>query len=109
MAAVGHVEHVIKESILLAPHACAIVTQMIDGICDVQEMLPELAGYVFIRGIFVRKLEGDCQQVEAVHGHPAGSIRLLDESSHRERRTSIEDADVIQSKKSTLEDVSAFG
>ena len=74
MAAVRQVQHVIEEAVFFIPQFHAVVAQMIHRVRDVDEMLPELAGYVFVNRIFTRQLHRNCQQVERVHRHPAGAV-----------------------------------
>src|SRR6266566_1787549 len=81
---------------------------MVNGVSDIKEVLPELAGYVFICRILFGQLHGDGKHVEAVHSHPAGSVRLFDVATGWKRSASIEDADVVQSEKPALEDIAAF-
>ena len=46
--AVGQVQHVVEEAVLLIPQARAVVAEMVHGVGDVEEVLPELAGDVFV-------------------------------------------------------------
>ena len=81
---------------------------MVHGVGDIEEVLPEFAGYILIRRIFARQFEGDRHQVQGVHGHPAGTIGLLDIFASVERLAAIEYADIIQPQKSALENVLAL-
>ncbi len=71
-------------------------------------MLPELAGHIFVTGLFFRKFQRDRQQVECVHRHPTGSVRLLDVATGRQRSAAIEDSYVVQAQETALEDVHAL-
>src|SRR5207344_857718 len=76
---------------------------------DIQEVLPELTGYVFVARVFARQFHRDRQKIQAVHGHPPGTVGLLDEAPGGQRLAAVEDAYVVQPQKSALEDIAAFG
>src|ERR1035441_6677944 len=57
VAAIGHVEHVVEEAVLFVPHTMAIVAHVVDGVGDVEEVFPELAGHIFVGGVSARELE----------------------------------------------------
>src|SRR5215471_19701917 len=76
---------------------------------NVDKMLPELAGDVLVGVILAGELEGNAEHIQAVHGHPAGAVGLLDVSTRRQWRTAIENADVVQTEKAALKDVASFG
>src|SRR5271165_1144830 len=82
---------------------------MAHGIRDVDEVLPELTGYVFIAWIFRSQLECDGQQVERIHGHPTGAVRLFDVAASRQWCAAIEYSDIVQTQEPALEDVDALG
>ncbi len=96
MAPVGHVKRVVEKTVLFIPHADAIGAEMVHGLGDVEEVLPELAGHVLVGGIFARQFERNPQQVEAVHRHPAGAVGLLDELPAGQWRAAVEHADVVE-------------
>src|SRR5215831_10473671 len=100
MAIVRHVQHIIEKAILLVPHSSAIAAEMIDRVRDVQEMLPKLAGDVFVSGIFTGEFHCDGEQVQTIHRHPTGAVRLLNVTTGRQRRTAVEDADIVESEES---------
>src|SRR5208283_5593413 len=62
----------------------------------------------FVRGIFLCQLECNSKQVERVHRHPTGAIRLLQMAASGEGSAAVEDADVVEAKKSALKNVHAF-
>ncbi len=76
---------------------------------DVHEVLEELAGHVLVGGVVVGQLQGDGQHVEAVHGHPARAVRLLEAPAGGQGRRAVEDADVVEAQEAALEDVLALG
>ena len=82
---------------------------MIDGVGDEKKMLPELAGNIFVGRILTRQFQGDGQQVQAVHRHPARAVGLLDILPARQRSAAVEQPDVIQAQKAALKDVVALG
>ena len=82
---------------------------MAHGMGYVDEVFPELACHVFVARLFACQFQCDGQQVQGVHCHPTGPVRLFDVSAGRERRAPVEHADVVQTKKSALKDVHAIG
>src|SRR5438094_562463 len=82
---------------------------MVHRVGDVEKVFPEFAGDVLIRRILARQLQGDGEEVESIHGHPARAIRLLDVSASRQRSAAIEHADVVEAQETSLENVFAFG
>src|SRR5262245_16209543 len=104
--AVRQVQRIVEESILFIPEIQILTRALLaDRMTDIQEVLPEFAGDVFVRGVLVCELYRDRQQVQRVHRHPARAIRLLDMASSGQRRRSVEDADVVEAKEAALEDV----
>src|SRR5262249_23879003 len=108
MAIVRHVQHVIEKAILLVPHSSAIAAEMIDRIRDVHDMLPELGGGAFVSWILACEFHCDGEQVQTIHRHPTGAVRLLNVTTGRQRRTAVEDADIVESEESALEHVAAL-
>src|SRR5689334_5180093 len=82
---------------------------MIHGMRDIDEVLPELTGHVFIRRIFAGELQSDSEKVECVHRHPAGAVGLLYVAARRQGSAAIEDTDVVETQKATLENVHSIG
>ncbi len=109
MAAVGQVQHVVVEAVGFVPHACVARAQMVDGVGDVEEVLPELARDVLVGRVLAREFQGDGHQVEAVHRHPARAVGLLDEAAAGQRLAAVEDADVVEAQEAALENVLALG
>src|SRR6516162_9543128 len=68
-------------------------------------MLEELGGDVFVNMIELGQLEGNREHVEAVHGHPARAVRLVERAAGRQRLAAIEHADVVESEESALENI----
>jgi len=82
---------------------------MIDGVGDVEEMLPELAGHILVSGIVARQFQRNGQQVETVHAHPPRAVGLLDEAAAGQGRAAVEHTDVVEAQKSALEDIAPLG
>src|SRR5215472_10710190 len=82
---------------------------MADRMSNVDEVFPKLARDILISGVFLCQLQCDGQQVEGVHCHPTGPIRLFDMTTGGKGCVAIEHADVVQTQKSALENVSTFG
>src|SRR5579883_953511 len=107
--AVGQAQDVIEEAVFLVPQAHAVVAAMTHGVGNVDEVLPELAGHVFVAGLFLGEFERDGEQVEGVHGHPAGAVRLLKVAAGGQGGAAVKHADVVEAEKSALENVHALG
>src|SRR5712691_1578121 len=107
--AIGQLEHVIEEAVFFVPQTHAFVTAMAHRVSDVDEVFPELAGDVFVAGLFFCELKGDREQIEGVHRHPAGAVRLFDVATGGQRRAAVEHTDVVQAQEAALEDVHAIG
>src|ERR1700745_2808030 len=72
-------------------------------------MLEELARHIFVGGVLARQLQCDAQQVQAIHAHPAGAVRLLDITAGGKRGAAVENADIVETKEAALKDVSSVG
>src|ERR1700721_4343851 len=109
MSTVGELQHVVKESVGLVPQSHSIGAEMVHGVGNVDEVLPEFAGDVFVRGILRGELHGDGQQVQCVHGHPTGAVGLLDVAAGGQRVAAVEDSNIIEAEKTALKNVHAVG
>src|SRR5712692_866239 len=107
--AIGEMQYVVEKSVFAVPHRIHTVAAMAHGVGDVEEVLPELAGDVFIDGILAGEFESDGEHVEGVHGHPRSAVGLFNMATGGKRRAAIEDADIVEAEKATLEDVHTFG
>src|SRR5271165_7549346 len=102
-------QNVVEELVLLVPQSDAGLAEVVHRLRDVQEVLEELGGDIFVDRIVLRQLERDAHEIQGVHGHPAGSVRLIDVAAGRQLGAAVEDADVVQAEKSALEYVAALG
>src|SRR5262249_36261480 len=107
-AAVRKVEDVIVEAVFVVPQLNAFLVHVVYCVSDVEEMLPKLASSVLIGRVIAREFERDRHQIETVHPHPAGAVRLFDEPAGWQRSASIKYADVVEAKEPALEDVPAL-
>ena len=81
---------------------------MVDRLGNVQEVLDELACHGLIRGVLDGQLQRNAEEVEAVHRHPARTVRLVDVAADAGGDVAaVEHADVVEAEKATLEDVVA--
>ncbi len=108
MVAIGQMQHIIKETILLIPHFNAVRSDACYRACYVNEMLPEFAGDIFISMVMLCQFQRDRKKIERVHCHPACAVRLFDVSADRQWFTAIEDTDVIESEKASFKHVVSF-
>src|SRR5438046_10358104 len=81
---------------------------MAHGVGDVEEVLPEFAGDIFIHRIFTGEFQSDGQHVERVHGHPGRAVGLFDVALGRERRAAVEAATVVEPQEAAREYVHAL-
>src|SRR6201996_7313714 len=102
---VRHVQNVVVEFVRFVPEAGSVVAAVLHGAGNEQEMLEEFQCNVLVDVIMLRELERNPQQIERVHRHPRGTVRLADEAAGRQRLRTVEHADIVQSEKTTLEDV----
>ena len=105
VGAVRPAEDVIEEPVLLVPEVEAFLADVVHGIGDVDEVLPEFARHVFVGRVLERELEGHAEEIEAVHRHPARPVRLPEDPARRELGVPIEEADVVEAEEASLEDV----
>src|SRR5262245_47328007 len=89
-------QDIVVKAILVVPNAYPIRTEIIHRADNVEKVLPEFVGNIFVNRIYEGQLESDHQEVEAVHCHPTGGIGLLNVSAVGQLRAAIEGADVIE-------------
>src|SRR5206468_2241803 len=68
----------------------------------------ELRGDIFIGMVVSRQFEGDAHKVERIHRHPRGAVGLVDETAGGQWCATIKTADVVESKKTSLENIPAL-
>src|SRR6185295_904450 len=107
LAAAGRAEFVVIKLVLFIPQPHAVLLR-VDGGGDAQKVFEELGRDVFVGVIVERQLERDAQQVEAVHRHPTGAVRLVDEAAGGQRRAAVEHPDVVQTEETALKNVPAL-
>src|SRR6267378_6078805 len=105
--AVGELQHVVIKTVGVVPKGHSASAEIVHGARDINKMLEELAGDVFISRIFFRKLECDRQHVQAIQTHPTRAVRLLEVASSGKRRGAVEDCDVVETEESTLKNIRA--
>ena len=72
-------------------------------------MFKEFGRDVFVDGIFTGQLQRRAHHVQTKHSHPAGAVTLLEVSAVGQDGAPVENADVIQTKKTALEDILTLG
>ncbi len=103
------VQHIVEELVLLVPERDAVAADVVHRAGDVQEVLEELGGDVFVDRVLPGQFQRDGQHIEAEHAHPACAVALLDVAAGGEGRAAVEHADVVQAQEAALEDVHALG
>ena len=97
-------QFVVVKLVCFIPETQAVLVG-VDGGGDIEKMLEELGGNVFINWIVQGQFERDAQEVEAIHGHPARAVGLIDVAAGGQRRAAVEHTDVVEAEKATLENV----
>src|SRR5215831_5597630 len=92
---VGKMEQVVVETIFFIPEGDAVGAEIVHRVSDVDEVLEELAGDIFIGRIFFCEFERDRQHVEAIHAHPTCAVGLFEMATSRKRRGPIKNPDVV--------------
>src|SRR5206468_11252041 len=108
-APVRGMQAVIIKAIRDVPKLDTLAADIVHCPANMSKVLEEFAGNVFIGRVFYGQLQGNGQHVETVHPHPARPIRLFDVASRGKRRAAVEDADIIQTEKAALKNVSSLG
>src|SRR6516162_2425212 len=98
-------DQILEETCVRIPQRYAAIDMSGDGVGDRQELRKRLDGDALVIGIFGRQLEGHHRHVERKHRHPAGGVRLLHAEARRQRLRAVENGDVVETEKATLEDV----
>ena len=101
--AVGRVEHVVEEAVLLVPQ-----TLVVHGVDDQHEVLDELHLDVGPGVVLDRQDPRHLQHRERVERHPAGAVGLHQAAVRREVRP-VDGADVVQAEEAAAEEVVALG
>ena len=101
---------VVEELILVVPQPDAPVlpTDVAHGLGDVQEVLEELGGDILVHPVVLGQLQRDAHEIQGIHRHPAGAIRLIDMPAGRQLAAAVEDPDVVEPEEATLEHVAAL-
>mmetsp|Transcript_25840 Transcript_25840/g.42091 ORF Transcript_25840/g.42091 Transcript_25840/m.42091 type:complete len:226 (-) Transcript_25840:354-1031(-) len=73
-----------------------------------QEMLRKFAGNAFVHRIVQGQFQSHAHERQAVEGHPAGPIRLIDHSTIGKWLASVHHSNVVQTQKSSLKNIPPF-
>ena len=103
---VRQIQHVIEELVRLVPEADVRAVHAAHRFGDIEEMLEEFAGDVLIHVIVLGEFQGNAHQIQRIHRHPAGAVRLIDVAAGGQLCAAIEYADVVQAQKSALKNIS---
>src|SRR5262249_22485048 len=91
--------------VLLVPHA--VRTEPVHGAGDQQELDRIVLRQLVVGRIVRRKLDGDLQHVLAKQRDPRGPVGLLQIAAGRQWRTTVENANVVETEEDPFEQVSA--
>src|SRR6516164_1119133 len=70
-------------------------------------MFDELEAHVRIGRLAARQLDGDVEHLLTEERHPGGAVSLLQMASGRQRRAAVENADIVEPQKATIEGIVA--
>ena len=79
------------------------------GLGNLQEVLEEFRRDLFVDVVVIREFQSDSHQIQAVHRHPTGAVRLVNVSARGQGSAPIEYADVIKAEEPTLKNVASGG
>src|SRR6185437_2123856 len=99
--------NVVVKTVFLVPKSDVLASDVVHRIRDVNEMLEEFAGEVFVGGVVVSQLHGHGHHVQAEQSHPAGSVGLVDVAAAGQRHGAVEDTNVVKAKKAAFKNVHA--
>ena len=97
--AVGATDAVVVEAVLLVPQAV-----LVDRLADHREVLEELHRDVLVGGVLGGQDDRDLEHGQAVDGHPAGAVGLLEHEAVGQRRGAVEGADVVHAEEAAPEE-----
>src|SRR5215471_15870428 len=100
-------QDIVVETILFVPKRDAFFSEIVHGASNVDEVLEEFAGDVFVSRIVFGKFERDGEHVEAIHAHPTGAVGLLEMTACGKGSRAVKNADVVEAEETALEDVGA--
>src|SRR5271165_2564872 len=100
---VGKAKDVVVETILFIPHA--VRSDPVHRAADPEKLLDELRRKTLVGPVARRQFHADLSHVLAEQRHPGGAVGLLEISPGRQRRATVEDADVVQAQKAALTEV----
>src|SRR5712691_12528736 len=107
LLSVGQLQHVVKEAVLVVPKRAPAEAKIVHGTRNVNEVLEELAGDIFVSGIFFGQFKSDGQHVQAIHAHPACAVGLLKMAPGWQGSGAVENSNVIKPEKSALKNICA--
>ena len=96
--AVGAPHAVVVEAVVLVPQAV-----LVDGAGDHREVLEELHGDVLVRGVLGRQDDRDLEHGQAIDGHPARAVGLLEHEAVGQGRRAVERTDVVHAEEAAAE------
>jgi hypothetical protein len=83
------VQDVVEELVLVVPEPDARFAQVVHGLGNMEKMLEELGRDVLVHMVVLGELERDAHEVERVHRHPAGAVRLVDMAAGWQARSQL--------------------
>src|SRR5215831_3751709 len=102
---IGKTQDVIEETFFLIPQLVITASHVLHGYADVHKMFKELYRQQLVSTIRLCEFQCDPHQVQAEESHPTGAIRLLEDGSAGQGLAAGQHRNIVQPKKSTLEDI----
>ncbi len=97
-----------KESKKLVKDLETALASQKDGVAISAPQIGETKQLFVIGGIVFGEFECDVHQVQAIHPHPTGCVRLFQYCAAGKKGTAIKDADIIEAQESAFKDIIAF-
>ena len=99
--AIGELQKVIVEAVLLVPHA--FLPGAVHGRGDIEEVLYELQDHVFVDGVVGGELHCEFEHVLGEECHPRRAIRLFQVAAGGKWSAAVEDPDVVEAEETPFE------
>src|SRR5438445_8777062 len=96
---VREMQDVIVKAILAVPKLDALAADIVHGPANINKVLEEFAGHVFIGRVFSGQLKAKAKQFRALHPLPALPSRWSDLSSGGSRRAAFKAAAISKTEK----------
>src|SRR4051812_17561863 len=101
-------EHIVIEFVLVIPQSDPVAADIGHSLGNVEKMLEKFGSDVLVDMVGECQLERNAHQVQRVHGHPGGAVRLVHVAAVRQCCVAVEYPNVVEPEKPALKNVPAF-